>query len=80
MLDYVLDVSKILTDPQVVFFLLLVLLLGLFNGVTLTFNYLYIRQKFSASQLVLGLCVLVSVVSEIPALLFGGVIVEKVDR
>ncbi|XP_067949667.1 major facilitator superfamily domain-containing protein 6-like [Watersipora subatra] len=71
-------VGKILQDSRVVVFLMIILILGFYNGVMITYTYIYLRAKFMASQLNIGLCVLITVLTEIPIFFFGGRIVEKI--
>lgn len=71
--------QEILRDIRVWVFLSMILLLGYYNGVMMTFAYLYLRTELKASQLCLGLCVLTTVIVEVPILFIGGKIVDKVN-
>ena len=56
----------------------MILVIGYFNGILMTFAYLYLRLEMGASQLCLGACVVTTVVVEVPILFVGGKIVDKV--
>ena len=73
-----LGIGEVLQNLKVIVFLLMILVLGFYNGIVMTYVYLYLRTAFDASQLCIGLCVLTTVVVELPILFIGGKIVEKV--
>ena len=70
--------GKILRNTKVLIFLSMILTLGFYNGIVITYGYLYLRKQFGASQLCIGLCVLTTVMVEFPILFIGGHIVDKV--
>jgi len=74
----VLGLKSILQNVRVVSFLFIILVLGFYNGVVMTYAFLYLRVTFQATQINIGLCVLVSVLVEFPVFFIGGWIVEKV--
>ena len=71
-------ITEILREPHVWVFLSMILVIGYFNGILMTFAYLYLRLEMGASQLCLGACVVTTVVVEVPILFVGGKIVDKV--
>lgn len=75
---FITGLKVILREPHVWVFLSMILILGFFNGVLITFAYLYLRFELEASQLCLGACVLTTVLVEVPMLFISGKIVEKV--